>query len=138
VADTSKEAQKIIEMADLTTNENLRMYRILYAGVLEQMRLDRAVLTQQTIMVIPGSTPEEARERFSILASSLRERAAIIATPLSRTEDIYDALQDILTPDKIIRPSKIAQDGVLEPIHFYGKEVENFVQKIEEAAGNAG
>lgn len=133
IVDTSTEAGRIAEMTDDSTNENLKTYRIFYAGALEQMRQERSVLTQQTFIIIPGNNPEEARHRFDILCSSLRERTSIIATLLTRTEDIYDALQDILTPDKIIKPSDIVQAGVLEPIHFHEKEVRDLVEKIASA-----
>lgn len=133
IVDTSTEARRITEMTDASTNENLKTYRIFYAGALEQMRQERSVLTQQTFIVIPGNNPEEAHHRFNILCSSLRERTSIIVTLLTRTEDIYDALQDILTPDKIIKPSDVVQAGVLEPIHFHEKEVRDLVQKIASA-----
>jgi len=133
IVDTSMEAGRIAEMTDNSTNENLKTYRIFYAGALEQMRQERSVLTQQTFIVIPGNNPEETHHRFNILCSSLRERTSIIVTLLTRTEDIYDALQDILTPDKIIKPSDVVQAGVLEPIHFHEKEVRDIVQKIASA-----
>ena len=130
IVDTSTEARKIAGMADSAENQNLQTYRILYAGALEQMRLERSVLTQQTFIIVPGETPEEAHHRFNILSSSLRERTSIIITLLSTTEDIYDALQDILTPEKIIKPSDVVQSGVLESIHFSAKEVGSFAQKF--------
>lgn len=133
IVDTSTEARRIAEMTDDSTNENLKTYRIFYAGALEQMRQERSVLTQQTFIVIPGNNPEEAHHRFNILCSSLRERTSIIITLLTGTEDIYDALQDILTPDKIIKPSDVVQAGVLELIHFHEKEVRDIVQKIASA-----
>lgn len=130
VVDTSVEAREIANMADTTENPNLQTYRILYAGALEQMRVERSVLTQQTFIIIPGKTFDEARHRFNILASSLRERTSIIISLLETTEEVYDALQDILTPEKIVKPSDVVQDGVLEPIHFTAKEVEDIAQKI--------
>lgn len=133
VVDTSTEARRIASIADDSKNDFLKEYRIFYAGALEQMRQERSVLTQQTFIVVPGNTEREARDRFELLCASLRERTSIIVTPLTTTEQIYDALQDILTPDKIIRPSDIVQDGVLEPIHFSAKEVQNLVQKIANA-----
>lgn len=134
IVDTSTEARKIAGMADSAENQNLQTYRILYAGALEQMRLERSVLTQQTFIIVPGETPEEAHHRFNILSSSLRERTSIIITLLSTTEDIYDALQDILTPEKIIKPSDVVQSGVLEPVHFSTKEVASFVEKNSQKA----
>ncbi|NLE06014.1 MAG: hypothetical protein GX638_14610 [Crenarchaeota archaeon] len=129
VVDTSNEARKIAEIAD-TENQNLQTYRILYTGALEQMRLERSVLTQQNFIIIPGENPEEAHHRFNILSSSLRERTSIIITLLETTEDIYDALQDILTPEKIIKPSDVVQSGVLEPVHFSVREVATFAEKL--------
>lgn len=137
IVDTSAEARKIAEIADATENQNLQTYRILYAGALEQMRLERSVLTQQTFVIVPGETSEEAYHRFNILSSSLRERTSMIITLLTTTEDIYDALQDILTPEKIIKPSDIVQSGVLEPVHFSAKEVESFAQKLIQKANPA-
>ncbi len=137
IVDTSIEARKIAEMADSSENQNLQTYRILYAGALEQMRLERSVLTQQTFIIVPGETPEEAHHRFTILSSSLRERTSIIITLLEMTEDIYDALQDILTPEKIVKPSDVVQSGVLEPVHFSAKEVENFAQKLIQKESSA-
>lgn len=131
IVDTSVEARRIAAMAD-TPNENLKNYRILYAGALEQMRVDRAVLTQQTFLVVPGQNVEEAEQRFRILRASLSERTSIIVTPLQTTEEIYDSLQDILTPDKIIKPSQVVTDGVLEPFHFSYKEVHTLAEKINQ------
>lgn len=130
VVDTSSEARKIAEMADMAENQNLRTYRILYSGALEQMRLERSVLTQQTFIIVPGENPEEAYHRFNILSSSLRERTSIIITLLETTEDIYDALQDILTPEKIVKPSDVVHSGILEPVHFSAKEVASFAEKL--------
>lgn len=130
VVDTSQEARKIASIADDSGNEFLKEYRIFYAGALEQMRLERSVLTQQTYIIVPGSTEKEVHERFNLLCSSLRERTSMIITPLETTEQVYDALQDILTPDKIIKPSDVVQDGVLEVIHFSTKEVQQIAQKI--------
>ncbi len=133
VVDTTIEAKKIVSLADDSDNENLKTYRILYAGALEQMRQDRKVLTQQTFVVIPGQSLDEAYHRFNILSSSLSERTSIIVTLLKSTEEIFDALQDVLTPEKIIKPSEVAADGVLEPIHFSAKEVKSLVQKVATA-----
>lgn len=130
VVDTSQEARKIASIADDSGNEFMKEYRIFYAGALEQMRLERSVLTQQTYIIVPGSTEKEVHERFNLLCSSLRERTSMIITPLETTEQVYDALQDILTPDKIIKPSDVVQDGVLEVIHFSTKEVQQIAQKI--------
>lgn len=129
IVDTSVEARRIAAMAD-TPNENLKNYRILYAGVLEQMRVDRAVLTQQTFLVVPGRTIEEVEQRFRILKTSLSERTSVIVTPLQSTEEIYDSLQDILTPEKIVKPSQVAASGVLEPFHFSYKEAHSIAGKI--------
>lgn len=127
VVDTSAEANHIAGMAD-TPNENLKAYRILYAGALQQMRVERSVLTQQTIIVVPGSTAEEANQRLKILASALNEQTSIKIIPLTTTEAVFDMLQDIITPEKIIKPSQVAAAGVLEPIHFSAKEAVSFAQ----------
>lgn len=129
VIDTSKEAQLVAGIASATPEGNLRTYRTLYAGALEQMRVERSVLTQQTFLVVSGSTIEEARRRVELLNSSLANQTSMVVTPLKTTDAVYDAIQSILMPEKIIKPSDIASEGVLEPVHFHTKEVVSFVQE---------
>lgn len=129
VVDTSEQANHIAHLANETPDGDLQIYRTLYAGALEQMRIERSVLTQQTYIVIPGNTSEEVKTRLSLLTSAFAENASIIITPLQTSDDVYDAIQNIVMPEKIVKASEIVASGVLEPVHFHEKEVVNFVQK---------
>ncbi len=137
VADTSEEASSIAQIASATPESNLKTYRTLYAGALEMMRLQRKILTQQTFTVIPGKTREEAEERLSLFASSLQSATPAIVTSVSTTDEAYSVLQDILMPDKILKPAEIAASGVITPVHFTEKEVESYAAKFAHA-GNTG
>lgn len=130
VVDTSQESAKIADLANKSPEGGLKTYRTLYAGALEQMRVERRVLTQQTYLVVPGSTPEEVRARLELLTSSLVEQTSVIIAPLQSSDGIYDAIQNILMPEKIVKSSDIVAAGVLEPIHFQQKEVVQLVEKI--------
>lgn len=129
VADTSNEALKVAQIAESTPEGNLKTYRTLYAGMLEMMRQERKILSQHVYVMVPGKTQEEVYERLLLLGTALRERASLVVTPITTTDEIYKILQDILTPDKIITPAEIAVTGVTSPIHFSIKEGEAFVAK---------
>ncbi|MDD2587187.1 MAG: hypothetical protein PHT79_10635 [Syntrophomonadaceae bacterium] len=129
VADTSAEAQKIADVSAGTPEGNLKTYRTLYSGALQQMRLERSILTQETYLVIPGADEDEAQDRLNLLTSSLRERTSVVVTPLQTTDEVFDAIQNILLPEKIIKPSYVAMEGVTAPLHFSAKELDSFVQK---------
>lgn len=129
VADTSSEAQRVAQIAASTPEGNLNTYRTLYAGMLEMMRQERKILSQHIYMMVPGKTGGEVSERISLLGTALRERASLIVTPITTTDEIYKILQDILNPDKIVNPAEIAVTGVTNPIHYTVKEADSFVAK---------
>jgi len=130
IADTSKEARRIAQLAANSPETAIRNYRTLYAGQLELMRTERWVTTQQTFIVIPGKDEEEARNRLHLIASSLQQQTAILVTPLTTTEQVYDAIQDMLLPNQILRPSEIALEHVHVPIHFAEKEIAKYGANI--------
>jgi hypothetical protein len=131
VVDTSQESARIADLANKSPDGSLKIYRTLYAGALEQMRVERSVLTQQVYLVVPGSTPEEVRTRLDLLSSSLREQTSVIITPIETSDDVYDAIQNVLMPEKIVKSSDIVAAGVLEPVHFSVKEASDIVEKIQ-------
>lgn len=124
VVDTITEAKRIADIAKNSPESNLKTYRTMYAGALELMRSERNVLAQQSYLVIPGDTEEEAKGRLSIIASSLSNTSVII-TPIKTTDEVFNSIQDILLPEKIIRPADVAQEGVTLGLHFNRKEFSN-------------
>lgn len=124
VVDTTVEAGKIAEVASNSPESNLKTYRIMYAGALELMRTERSVLAQQSYLVIPGATDEEAKGRLKIIASSLSNTSVII-TPIRSTDEVFNTIQDILLPEKITRPADVAQEGVTFGLHFNRREFSN-------------
>lgn len=133
VADTLGAAKRIVDESIQIPDGNLKHYMLLYANALEQMRVERLVLTQQSYLVVSsdghdGDPEKTVIDRVRILESSLRERTGIVLTPLTITEDIYDVLQHIILPEKITKPSDVSKDGVTEPIHFSTRELLDIVQ----------
>lgn len=131
VADTTNATNKILNDSKKVPEGNLKQYMMLYANALEQMRVNRLVLTQQSYLVISSDgyaeDPEKTViERMRILESSLRERTGIVLSPITTSEDVYDAIQQIVLPEKIHKPSEIAKAGVSEPIHHNVKELTRF------------
>jgi hypothetical protein len=68
---------------------------------------------------------------LDLLSSSLREQTSVIITPIETSDDVYDAIQNVLMPEKIVKSSDIVAAGVLEPVHFSVKEVSDIVEKIQ-------
>lgn len=130
VADTTAVSKAVYETAiNLPEDSSLYHYCELYMIALEEMRLSRSILTQQTFLFIPGSSPDECHERIRILSMGLTDKGGITITPLTTTEEVYDALKDIIMPDRIVNPSQFAEGGVVSPIHFGKKELKAYVQK---------
>jgi len=129
VADTSDEAHRVARIAAATPEGNLKTYRTLYAGMLEMMRQERRILTQHVYLMVPGRTKEEVSERLYLLGASLQQKASLVVTPVTTTDEIYKILQDTLTPDRIISPAEVALSGVTSPIHYSVREAEGFVAK---------
>ncbi|HHW44743.1 MAG TPA: hypothetical protein GXX25_13265 [Desulfotomaculum sp.] len=138
VSDTTEAARKIAERAaGITDNPRLQSYCFLYAGALQQMKLERKVLAQQSWMVLSShgiegkntDPVEKLRERMTLLAANLRDKARIFITPVVRSEEVMDALQQIVLPEAIVKPSERALAGVTEPIHF----MEGEMQRVQKA-----
>ncbi|MCR4443259.1 MAG: hypothetical protein NUV48_14085 [Peptococcaceae bacterium] len=123
VADTVSPAQRIAEAAREMPEGNLRNYAFLYASFLEQMRVERLAMAQQSYLVVcsdghDGNPEKTVIERVMLLESALRERAGIVLTPITTGDGAIDAIQNIVQPEKIVKPSKLAHDGIPEPVHF--------------------
>ncbi len=128
IADTSEEAGRIADLAVQTPEGTMQKYRLQYAGELTLMRAERAVTTQSTFIVIPGKNKEELNNRFHLLASSLRQQANMVVTPLTSTEEVVDIIKEILMPNTIFRPSERFTYGVGSNIHLSEKEVLNYAK----------
>jgi len=138
VSDTTEAARKIAERAaGITDNPRLQTYCFMYAGALQQMKLERKVLAQQSWMVFSShgideknaDPVEKLRERISLLTANLRDKARIFITPVTRSEDVMDAFQQIILPEAIVKPSERALAGGTEPIHFMEGEMQRVWKK---------
>jgi len=129
IVDTTEEARRIAKLAAQSEESNLKTYQTMYAGALELMRSERSVLSQKSYLIIPGVSEKEALERFSIIQSSLKN-TSVILTLIDSTDEVFDSIQSILLPEKIIKPSDMAQQGVLSGLHFNEKELTYYTQKI--------
>lgn len=124
VADTTAEATRIAQMAANTEEQSLQEYRTLYAGALQLMRTEREIIYQESYMVIPGSTEEEAISRLNIIKSAL-SNTSVILTPITTTDEVFNSIQNILLPEKIIKPADVAREGVTSKFHFNWRETTN-------------
>lgn len=128
VADTTSAAQEIAAMASMLKESPLKRYMTCYAGALLQMKQERRVLSQQTYMVISSDgsdgPPEKViRERMRILQSGFMERVGIYLTPLLKTEEVLNAIQQIVLPDQLVTVQERVAKGVCAPIHFSNRDV---------------
>ena len=125
VIDTEHAAKEVREQAAVTDNANLATYSLAYAAELEQMKRDRQAMAQVSWMVISDDGLDEdpgksLRDKISIL-QELFSRSGLILTPLTTTEDIIDAMQQIMLPEHLSPASKTAASG-LNPVKFSMKE----------------
>ncbi|MEG6510490.1 hypothetical protein V6C32_01015 [Desulforamulus ruminis] len=137
ISDTEKGAlevrRRIKEASPEELTPGLRAYMTLYADFLTGMKLQRAVLSAQSWLVIGSlnddDDPEEAIiKRFEHISKKLHQRVGIVITRLTKREDIYDALHQILLPDRIISPSSRVNAGVTEPLHWSRNEISKGVE----------
>ena len=125
VIDTEHAAKEVREQAALTDNPNLAGYSLAYAAELEQMKRERQAMAQVSWMVISDDGAEEdpgksLRDKMSLL-QELFSRSGLILTPLTSTEDVIDAMQQIMLPERLSPASKAAATG-LSPVKFSAKE----------------
>lgn len=130
VTDTEVPAKKIRDRAIEIKNPNLANYMNMYALALEEMKNQRKAMSQVSWMVISddgekGDPINQIREKMSLLRESLRAHAGIVLTPLVSNEDVVDALQQIMLPERLSRPSELTSVGALSPIKFNIREIEN-------------
>lgn len=136
VADTTSAAQEIAAMASMLKECSLKRYMTCYAGVLQQMKQERRVLSQQTYMVISsdggdGPPKKVIRERMRILQSALMERVGIYLTPLLTTEEVLSAIQQVVLPDQLVTVQERIAGGVCAPIHFSHRDFTGGAEEVK-------
>jgi hypothetical protein len=130
VIDTERAAQEVKANAIKTDNEHLSDYSMAYAGELEEMKRRRLAMAQVTWLVI-GDDGEEndpgqsLRVKMSLM-QELYSRSGLRLTPLAYTEEIIDAMQQIMLPERLFLASETAAFG-LNPVKFNIKELEKLV-----------
>jgi hypothetical protein len=130
VIDTEHAAMEVRDQATRTENPHLAQYSLAYAGELEEMKRQRQAMAQVTWLVISddgesGDPAQSLREKLALLRE-LFTRSGLILTPLASTEEIIDAMQQIMLPEHLTPASETAVFG-LNPVKFNIKELENLV-----------
>jgi hypothetical protein len=128
VADTTQQAEEIALRAEEEASEELKTYMFLYAGALQQMKTERRVLSEQSWLVVTdngeeGDPAKKIREKMYLLKENLRQRARIVLVPLETSEEVIDAIHQMVLPERIVKPSERVQAGVLEPVHLARKDL---------------
>lgn len=134
VTDTDREVEKIKSHAERTPNQKISNYCHMYVHEMENMKNERRALAKVSWVAIsgddrqgaPGNPVQRIRERMAILQEAFRSRAGIIMTPLTTTEEVIDAFQQIMLPEKLTKPSEVAK-LTMHPIKFNIKEMFNKV-----------
>lgn len=130
VTDTDREVEKIQYHAGKTTNHKVSLYCKQYIMELENMKQERRAMAKVSWLVIsgddklgaPGNPVQRIKERMALLQETFRSRAGIIMTPLTSTEEVVDAFQQIMQPEKLVKPSEVAR-LCMHPIKFNIKEI---------------
>jgi len=128
VADTTQQAEEIAIRAEETASEDLKTYMFLYAGALQQMKTERRVLSEQSWLVVTddgegGDPAKKIREKMYLLRENLRQRARIVLTPLETSEEVMDAIHQMVLPERIVKPSERVLAGVAEPVHLSQRDL---------------
>ncbi|SFH34397.1 hypothetical protein SAMN05660649_04830 [Desulfotomaculum arcticum] len=130
VTDTDAIAREIRSTNTNFNNELQVRYNNLYAAELEEMKRNRQAMTQVSWLVISDDGTEEdnpverIKEKMALLHESFRSRVGIILTPLELTEEVVDAIQQMILPEKLSRPSDMIALGGLAPVKFNIREIE--------------
>ena len=128
VIDTDHAAVEVRDHAANTDNAYLVEYSLAYAYELEEMKRQRQAMAQVTWLVISddgeeGDPGKNLRDKFSLLRE-LFSRSGLILTPLASNEEIVDAMQQIMLPERLTLASETAIYG-LNPIKFNMQEIES-------------
>ncbi|WP_161625134.1 hypothetical protein [Carboxydothermus ferrireducens] len=134
VADTSMIANQMRERAEsLPDDSKLKNYIELYAREMERMKYAREVLTQVSWLVLSCKDDEEElkrlKDRLGYLVTAFREQAGVVLTPITDFEQIMDNIHEIILPEEINRPSRLAVMGATEPVHFNAREAEQYLSR---------
>jgi len=116
VIDTEHAAREVRQQASGAENASLGAYSLAYAAELEKMKRERQAMAQVSWMVISDDgiddEPGKAlRDKMSLL-QDLFARSGLILTPLTTTEDIIDAMQQIMLPERLSLASETAASGL--------------------------
>lgn len=130
VTDTDREVEKVRICAEKTKNHRVANYCQMYISELINMKNERRAMAKVSWMVIsgddaqgaPGNPAQRIRERMAILQEAFRSRAGIILTPMLTTEEVVDAFQQIMLPEKLVKPSETAK-ACMHPIKFNIKQL---------------
>ncbi|KJS73330.1 MAG: hypothetical protein JL56_11520 [Desulfotomaculum sp. BICA1-6] len=131
VTDTDAIAREVRAINAGVENERQAAYNNLYAAELDEMKRTRQAMTQVSWLVVSddgsaGDDPvKRIRERLALLRESFRSRVGIILTPLEITGDVVDAIQQIMLPEKLSRPSDMLALGGITPVKFNIREIQN-------------
>ena len=131
VTDTDAIAREVRAINAGVENERQAAYNNLYAADLDEMKRTRQAMTQVSWLVVSddgsaGDDPvKRIRERLALLRESFRSRVGIILTPLELTGDVVDAIQQIMLPEKLSRPSDMLALGGIAPVKFNIREIQN-------------
>ena len=128
VINTEHAAGEVRDQAARTENANLADYSLAYAHELEEMKRQRQAMAQVTWLVIgddgtDGDPGQKLRDKMSLLRE-LFSRSGLILSPLETTEEIINAMQQIMLPEHLTPASDTAAFG-LNPIKFNIKELQN-------------
>ena len=128
VIDTEHAAKEVREQASMTDNENLAAYSLAYAVELEEMKRERQAMAQVSWLVIGDdgleNDPGKSLSDKMSLLHELFSRSGLILTHLTTTEEIIDAMQQIMLPERLTLASATAAYG-LNPVKFNIKEIAN-------------
>ncbi len=135
VSDTGTVARNIAQQALQMPDSDVRTYASLYAKALDDMHRERQILSQCSYLVLTddGATGDpvyKLKEKMSLLASTMRQRAGVIYTPLLSIEDVVDVFGQINNSESLVRPSEFLPNQ--QAIHVSESEVANFVQTQKE------
>ena len=130
VINTEHAAGEVRDQAARTENINLANYSLSYAHELEEMKKQRQAMAQVTWLVIgddgsDGDPGQKLRDKMSLLRE-LFSRSGLILSPLETTEEIINAMQQIMLPEHLTPASDTAIFG-LNPVKFNIKEIRNLV-----------
>jgi len=125
VIDTGHAAREVRAQAAGTENADLAAYSLAYAAELEDMKRERQAMAQVSWLVISDEGLEtdpgkSLKDKMSLL-HALFSRSGLILTPLTTTEEIIDAMQQIMLPERLSLASETAASG-LSPVKFNIKE----------------